>query len=379
MTSVLRALLTHARTVPADQRAAFADRARSALPPGSVLVETCHRVEVYGGPGLSALIAVAPAGAEQRAAHGVARHLVQLAVGRDSAVVAEDQVLHQLRTAVQRARRRGPLAPGLDRLFDVSLRAGRRARSWLPAKRLSLADLALERVIGRTEPPSGRVLVVGAGEMGRRAAHALSARGTRLIVTSRTPERAQALAEEVTAGTVPFDPGPEPVAELAGVVIALAGGWTIEPATADGLARSASWVIDLSAPPAVAPELARRLGARLTSVDDLAVQVGPAPSARLVARLDALVEQALAEFELETSRQTQRGAARALAEKAAAAQSAELDALWQRVPALEPAQRAEVERMAHHLIERLLREPLELLHEDDDGRRARAARELFRL
>jgi hypothetical protein len=35
--------------------------------------------------------------------------------------------------------------------------------------------------------------------------------------------------------------------------------------------------------------------------------------------------------------------------------------------------------MAHHLTERLLRDPLEQLDKDSDGRQARAARELFRL
>jgi hypothetical protein len=61
------------------------------------------------------------------------------------------------------------------------------------------------------------------------------------------------------------------------------------------------------------------------------------------------------------------------------ARSLELEQLWQRLPTLDDGQRAEVARMAEHLTERLLRDPMEQLAGDPDGRRASAARDLFRL
>jgi glutamyl-tRNA reductase len=379
MTSQLRALVVHARTEPADERAAFASLAEERLPPGGVLVETCHRIEVYGAPLTEDLRRVAPKSALELRAEDAARHLVRLAVGRESAVLAEDQILHQLRTALARARARAPVPVDLDRLFDIALRTGRRARSWIPGRRGSLADVALSRLAGMTPQAPGRVLVVGAGDMARQAAHTLNGRASAMFVASRTPERAQLLAAEIGATHVSFDPGAALAAQLDGVVVALRGRWDIDQATTRALLESGAWVIDLSAPSALADDVVGRLGQRLVAIDDLAVDARPALSARMISRLDALVEEAVEEYCAWSAQRTQRAAASELAQKALTARSVELDALWERLPDLEPDHRHEVERMAHHLTERLLRDPLEQLHRDDDGRRAQAVRELFRL
>ncbi len=381
MTAELHALLTHARHVDAHARARLGEELRERLPRGSVLLETCHRVELYGeGAALASLAGEGlPAGTQVLSGDAAARHLLRLAVGRESVVVAEDQLLHQLRTAIQHARARAPLPASLDRLFDLALRAGRRARSWLPSRRRTLADLALERVIGRADTPPRPVLIIGAGEMARRAAQSLAMRGASLLVASRTPERAAVLATEVGGQEVPFDPGADVIAELDGVVVALAGEWLMAETSAAALRESRAWIVDLSAPPALPAIVAASLDGRLVSIDDLADAADSGPSDGLLARLDALVDGALAEYLAWSAGDAQRQAARALTEKAAAARSAELDALWQRAPDLDEEQRREVERMARHLAERLLRDPLERLNEDADGRHADAARELFRL
>lgn len=49
-----------------------------------------------------------------------------------------------------------------------------------------------------------RVLVVGAGGLGRALAHGLAARGARVVITNRTDSRGRALAEEVGAEFVPL-------------------------------------------------------------------------------------------------------------------------------------------------------------------------------
>ncbi|CAN5787906.1 glutamyl-tRNA reductase [soil metagenome] len=372
----------NASAVPAEQRAQLADRLRALGVAGGVLLETCHRVELYADGTLVADLAPdrLPAGTEWLWGRAAEEHLLRLAVGRESAIVAEDQLLHQLRGAVQQARSRSPLRPEMDRLFDVALRAGRRARSWLPSRRPSLAELALERALQAGGPPAGPVLVVGAGEMGRRAARALAGRDIELVVSSRTPERAAGLAARLGVRSVPFDPGPELARVLGGALLALGGPWQPAEATQTALLESRAWVVDLSAPACLPDGLAARLGRRLTTIDDLAVgALTNQPSPALIDSLDRLVEEALDEYMAWAAHESQRNAARALSEKADQAQAAELDALWQRMPHLADDQREEVERMARHLTDRLLRDPLERLQQDGDGRHASAARELFRL
>jgi glutamyl-tRNA reductase len=375
----LNALVAHARSAPAEGRAALANELRRERQSGCVFLETCHRVEIYSHRPIALPAGTVPPGVDRLSGTAVARHAVRLAVGLESAVVGEDEVLHQLRRAVQQARDRGPLPPGLDRMLDVALRAGRRARSWLPAQRRGLADVALERFIGRTDPPAGLILVVGAGEMGRRSAQTLAARGSRLAVASRTPERGRALALEVGAEACDFDPGSRIAATVAGVVLALGGRWLIAPATRKALIASGAWVVDLSAPPALDTEMTDSLGPRLASIDDLAAPREQELSARLLARLEELVDETVAGYAAWDAHATQRSAARALSARARAVQTAELNDLWRRAPDLDSAVRSEVERMARRLTERLLRDPLERLRDDGDGRQASAARDLFRL
>jgi glutamyl-tRNA reductase len=103
------------------------------------------------------------------------------------------------------------------------------------------------------------------------------------------------------------------------------------------------------------------------------------PSARLLARLDSLIAETIEQFEHWSAAETRRQAADALATRARAVRSAELERLWRRVPSLNDDERAEVERAFDHATERLLREPLEQLGRDGDGRHVQAVRELFRL
>jgi glutamyl-tRNA reductase len=365
----LVALVAHARSVPADERTALAARFRQERPAGSVLVETCHRVELFD---------VSPDGAVDevgvRVLHDreVVAHAVRLCVGLESAVIAEDQLLHQVRTAVDAAQ---PLDPRLDRLFAMATRAGRRARSWLPAERPSLADVALARL---DRPLSGReVLVVGTGPMGRLSVRALQRAGATVTLAGRTPQNVDAAARRAGVGALPFDPGAE-LGRFDGFVLALAGRWPIAPESVEALLASEAWLIDLSSPPALEGSLRERLGTRLLGIDALAERDEAEPPS-LIDRLERLATETQEQYLAWAERAPAREAAREVVERAEDVRRSELETLWRRLPELRPEERGEIENMTRHLADRLLQEPLERLGRDSDGRHERAARELFGL
>jgi glutamyl-tRNA reductase len=164
-------------------------------------------------------------------------------------------------------------------------------------------------------------------------------------------------------------------------VVALRGPWALEPETIEALAEGTALVVDLSVPAAVPEHLAVSLGSRLTTADDLAQDEARAQPAsrRTLAQLDALVDQTTEEFLAWLKGRERRAAASALVERADAEREAELAELWRRLPDLDPEARATIEGMSRHLAERLLREPLERLGADADGRHERAVRELWAL
>src|SRR5579864_3621299 len=74
-----------------------------------VLLTTCHRVELYGFGDAPTLHA-----ARFRTGPGAASHLMRVAAGLESAIVGEDEVLHQVRDALRSAE--------LNRHLDSRLR-----------------------------------------------------------------------------------------------------------------------------------------------------------------------------------------------------------------------------------------------------------------
>jgi glutamyl-tRNA reductase len=383
--SSLAAFVTHARHVPAVERERFARRLSGKLTDRALILATCHRVEVYtvvaDEKSPIAPVAYLPAGGRTLVGEPAVRHAMTVAVGGDSVVVGEDQILHQIRVSVDAARADGQLDPTLERLFALALHAGRRARSWRQGPRRSLADVALSSIERQCGPLGGRdILVVGAGQMGRLAAQATSAAGARVAVANRSKEAGRTLAAATGARVEAFDPGAG-VDAYAGIIVALGGSWPIGSATIAGLRESRTVVVDLSVPAAVPDSAVAALGPRLISADALSITDDPSRAASdgSEARLAALVDRTTAEFIQWLEAREGRAAAQALISRADRDREAELDALWRRLPQLEPDAREAIERMTHHLARRILRGPLERLGRDVDGRGERAIRDIFAL
>lgn len=380
------ALVAHARQVPASERERFAAALRADLGTSALIVETCHRVEAYatvaGTADSAALAAVAvPEGGRILEGPAAARHAIAVATGRDSVVVGEDQILHQLREALEAARASGALEAEVDRLFGLALRAGRRARSWRSGRQRSLADVALERVERTIGPLRDReILVVGAGRMGELLARSAAARGASVAIANRSEDRALAVAAGSGAALAAFDPGAD-AGRFDAIFVALAGRWTIADTTIAAFLNRAPAIVDLSVPTAVPTALAAGLGASFVTADDLAL--GDAEDAPQDAvpdtRTEALIEDTVRAFLDWQARGDARAAADALVRRADEEREAELAALWRKLPTLDPEAREAIEGMTRHLAARLLRQPLERLGRDADGVDGRSVRDLFAL
>lgn len=377
------ALLTHARQVPAGERERFAARLRTQLGRRALILETCHRVEGYvvclDREERMELPMTVPAGGRALTGEPAIRHAIAVAIGRDSVVVGEDQILHQLRESVDAAASAAGFDPVLARLFALALRSGRRARSWRQGPPRSLADVALSVIEHRCGAISGRdILVVGAGRMGHLTARAAATAGASVSIANRSAEGARSVAAATGAQVVPFDPGDQAGA-FVGVIVALGGPWRITRRTVESLRGSRAIVIDLSVPAAVPQKAIAAIGPRFVSADALALAEPGQLQGGLLARLDALVDNTTTEFLAWLASRGQRAAAEALITRADQEREAELAALWRRLPDLEPEARDAIDGMARHLTKRLLREPLERLGRDADGRDEQAVRDIFAL
>src|SRR6266849_751936 len=101
---------------------ARAVRERIAAHSDCIQLHPCHHVELYRfgtPPELDARLKV-------RAGTSAVRHLIRVATGLESAIIGEDEVLHQVREAVGNASAGRKLDSRLIRLFEIAIAAGRR-------------------------------------------------------------------------------------------------------------------------------------------------------------------------------------------------------------------------------------------------------------
>ena len=381
-TTTVLALIVHARGVPSAAREAFAAECEAlAAHDAIILVHTCHRVELYvalGAFGDGALPQLPPGGLRLEDA-AAARHLINVACGLQSAVLGEDQILHQVRETYALRHEARPLDPVLDRLFQVALNAGRRAHGWFAGAPRSLGDVALDEI----ERAAGslvdqHILIVGAGSMSRLSAQAAARRGARLTITNRTAERAQALAHNI-GGKAVESASDGTLGPFVGAIVAVSGSWAVHPQDAARLAERGTTVVDLSSPPAVSDTLQGQLGDHFVSIDDLAWGPQVELAGGLRDRLQKLVTESGGEYCRWLRSRDYLPAIQAMTEAAEARRLSELAWLARRLPNLSEEERAVIDQMSHRLVGGILHKPKSALRLDESGELGRAAWELFGL
>ena len=137
-----------------------------------------------------------------------ASHLFAVASGIDSMLLGEFEILRQIRQAFQTAANKQRTGPILHQLFQQAITAGKRARSetGIGAGATSVAYAAVALARQQLGSLKGRTaLVIGAGEMGRRAARNLVQDGAcAALVASRNYAHAAELAARVACRAIPF-------------------------------------------------------------------------------------------------------------------------------------------------------------------------------
>ena len=381
-TATVVALIAHARGVPSVAREAFAAKCHALQADDAVIiVHTCHRVELYvaldafGSGELPEL----PPGGKRLEDAAAARHLISVACGLQSAVLGEDQILHQVRETFALRHAERALNPVLDRLFQVALTAGRRSHDWFGGAKRSLGDAALHEIAQRAGALKDQaVLVVGAGSMGRLTAQAAVRHEAQVTVTSRTAERAVCLAHDVGGRAIAGDvDGTLP--PVVGVVVALSGPWKVQALDAQRLVDSGATVVDLSSPPSVPESLQTLLGERFISIDDLAWGPQTELPGGLRGRLEQLVSGSGREYCQWLLARDSTPAIQAMSEAADGRRLSELEWLYRRLPNLSEQERALIDQMSHRLVRGILHAPKSALRHDESGDLSRAAWELFGL
>jgi len=237
----------------------------------SIVLKTCNRTELYWRarvPGDDEAVAGAFAHALglrepvlRRAAlklngEAAATHVFRVCCGLESLVLGEAEILGQVRAALDASPGAGAF---LDGVFRAALRTGRQARAdtAIGAGALSVASAAVQWLANQLPLARSRVLVIGAGDTGAKAARQLRSLGAgTLVIANRTRSRAETLAKPLGARAIGLDALATELASADGVVCAAgAPGWLIRKSDLQFAASRVAplVIVDLAMPSGIEP------------------------------------------------------------------------------------------------------------------------------
>ncbi|MGE3277389.1 MAG: glutamyl-tRNA reductase [Vicinamibacterales bacterium] len=389
---------------------AVRELAKRPLASEAVVVSTCNRAELYvacddATPARDELVRFIADFHQMRpdevAPHlyvhqdtDAARHLFRVASGLDSLVVGEPQILGQVKAAYGVAAEAQTSGPLLNKLFHWAFGVGKRVRTETAlsegAVSVSFAAVALaKKIFGNLH--GRRVLVIGAGEMGKLTALHLKAQGiAALVITSRTLANAEQLATEVEGTVTPWEQLSEALLE-ADIVITCTGSPVpiLDKARVQAsvpISRTRPlFLIDIAVPRDVSPDVGDIEQVFLYNIDDLQAIVRENLERRggEAARAEAIVDEEVGKF---SQWQKSRGAIPtvvALRQRFETIRRSELQRLEPKLAQLPPEARGRVEEITRLIIEKLLLQPTEQLKTAGDpevlGQYAEALSKLFAL
>ncbi|MEZ6186528.1 MAG: hypothetical protein R3F62_16155 [Planctomycetota bacterium] len=309
---------------PAERARMLPELAQAIGSPEVFYLATCNRVEVgFVTDGKTPLGAYRPRvfryftgrepepGEAERvfrawAGEGAAEHVFLVGAGLDSAKVGETEIAGQLREALKHARAAGTCRLRLGLVLEEGLKVASRVHTLtgLSSGRISLAEIALDRVRGRLSETPGCVALVGVSAMTERCARALIAEGHAVLVVNRTLTRAEELASSVGARALSLEafqaapPGVEALVLATGADGPVLGKAALERLAAQAPSGRPPLAVDLAVNPDVDPQAAREAGVPRVPLQEVIDEAASTRDQRLVEMADArvLVDEALVAF-----------------------------------------------------------------------------------
>lgn len=259
-----------------------------------IIVSTCNRVEIYAttrdiAGGIARIrrfiadfhhIPHDTLDPHLYSHHGEAaiRHVFRVASSLDSMVVGEPQILGQIKTSYGYAAEYKASGVILNRFLHKAFSVAKRVRTEtrIASSAVSVSFAAVElakKIFGSLADKT--VMLIGAGEMCELAArHFLNNGAKGVLVTNRTFERAQKLAEEFGGEAVPFEQLFEHL-HRADIVLTSTGAtqFIITPDDLDAVVRrrrmQPMFMIDIAVPRDIDPAVNELDAIYLYDMDDL--------------------------------------------------------------------------------------------------------------
>ena len=362
----------------------------------AVIVSTCNRVEIYAttrdvAGGMARLkrfladyhgLSLEMLDSHLYSYHGedATRHVFRVASSLDSMVVGEPQILGQIKTSYGYAAEYKSSGIILNRFLHKAFSVAKRVRTEtkIASSAVSVAFAAVElakKIFGELSDKT--VLLIGAGEMCELAAKHFINTGVRgVMVTNRTFERAEKLAQEFDARPIRFENLLDELPK-ADIILSSTGAPHFiihEKEVAEVIRRrrmKPMFFIDIAVPRDIDPKVNDVENVYLYTVDDLNGVVATNLEQRKIeaAKAEAIVEQEIGQFfkwlsSLEVTPTIV--ALRTRFDEIRKAELAKTLAGWKNLP---PDAEKKLEALTNAYMNKLLHQPTSVLKRSEQGNR----------
>lgn len=374
--------------------------------PQAVILSTCNRTEVYtaGEDGADSATEITAFLESRLAEHACCqfpaigvltddaafRHLFRITSGLESMIVGEYEILGQVSHALEAAEKAGMVNISLRRLFQSAIRTGRRVREETGISRnaLSVSSVAVnsaEAVFGHLG--RCRMLVIGTGEAGQLVARVARDKGaSRIVIASRTRDRAQALAAVLGATATDTSNIHEELRD-ADIVVTCTGAphqiLDVDLVTRVMAERTATpmVIIDIGVPRNVDPGVRSVANVHLQDIDDLnrTADAHRRQREQEIQQAERIVAEEVQRFAAWWREVDVRPLVTALMNRAESVRSAQLGKTVRKLPPLSAEQMESLESMTKSIVTRLLQDPIDYLKSNGNGHHSDVLKRAFHL
>jgi glutamyl-tRNA reductase len=359
---------------------------------GAAVISTCNRVEAVVSTRDEDVIANVVQWLSSRATthrselekhlyilrHGdVVKHLFRVASGLDSMIVGEPQIGGQVRKAFAAAVELGSADSLLMQVFENTMRVAKRIRTdtGIGEHAVSIPYAAVElakKIFGDLR--GLQVLLLGAGDMGELTAEHLHQQEVKQVfVANRSHDRAVELARRFEGTALQFDSIDEHLGKCDIVIASTAAPhYVIEPhqvrRALEVRKRRNLFLIDLSVPRNIDPEVASVDGAYLYNVDDLQTVADANLELRQAKARDAeqIIVREVEQFRKRLVAQDAVPTILELQQRLEAIRAAELEKCLRKVGPVSAEQHAAIEMFSTQLVNKILHYPILQLKDSSD-------------
>jgi len=302
----------------------------------------------------------------------VVRHVFRVAASLDSMVVGEPQVLGQVKHSYSIAKAVGSIQANLDALLSRAFSVAKRVRTEtaIGSSAVSVASVAVElakKIFGSLQ---GRgVYLIGAGKMSELAARHLHSHGAgAILVTNRTHERAQQMAEKIGGSAIHFDRLYE-TADRADIVITSTGAPHAIFRREHGeifmhrRKNRPMFFIDIAVPRDVDPEMGEVDGIFTYNIDDLQqiVESNVSDRGREAQRAEMLIEEEVERFRRRMKTLDAVPTILALQQRMEQIRQDEIERLRAKLGPVTVEQQSAIENLTRSIVNKILHSPISAL------------------